>query len=331
MKKVLVCALAALFLMATCLTAFAVPTYTTTTSYGTDGSLTVATNVTTAEDGEMITYLAYNGTGDSPATDDDIIYIDQQTWAGETLTFSYTTTADKLTGVTVKSGSSELETAQTMDLGARTVTVEVKGGDTVAATTITLPSASVGNYVTDITVANAISAVTVNGSDATPADVATVNGYNKIVIVDNGLADDAVIVITTVVPDTFEPAVAEGVSKGKAFVTTEEEVEVEKLTVFGEVKTDVAEPTGDWGGILITKTAATATDDNFKVGGTDVTPYAAKARAGEANVYTFAVQLVNKGAKELTTAPLWARVYSKDANDDYAYGEIIAFNEVVAN
>ncbi|MBQ6999159.1 MAG: hypothetical protein IJN62_05165 [Clostridia bacterium] len=328
MKKVLVCALAALFLMATCLTAFAEPV--TTTAY-VDDKLVVTTTVTDATNGDMLTYLAYEGdAAAAPASDDDIVYIDQQTFVeGKTTTFSYTTDKDAWVGTVVKSGSSaaDVETYVTT-LEGRNITVTVNDGDTVTTKNYTLPSQNAGTYVTDIAVANVeIDTVTVN--DAVASEVADVQN-GKIVIVDNGLADDAVIVITMKVPDTFDPAVSLG--KGKSFVTKDaEDKDVEKLTVFGEVKTDVAEASGNWGGILITKVADSATEDNFKIGAANVTDYAAKARAGEANVYTFAVQLVNYGALELTTAPLWARVYSVDANGDYAYGAPIAFNEVVAD
>ncbi len=325
MKKVLVCALAALFLMATCLTAFAEPV--TTTAY-VNNKLVVTTTVTDATDGDMLTYLAYEGdAAAAPASDDDIVYIDQQTFVeGETTTFSYTTDKDAWVGTVVKSGSSaaDVETYVTT-LEGRKITVVFAGADD-GSEEIFLPLTGAASIVTELTTGNNWTV------DAAYTDYVSENTEGKFVITDAdaSLADGTTITITTEVPYTFDPAVTLG--KGKSFVTKDaEDNDVEKLTVFGEVKTDVASPSGNWGGILITKDPSSATEDNFKIGAANVTAYAAKARAGEANVYTFAVQLVNYGNLELTTAPLWARVYSVDDNDDYAYGEIIAFNEVVAD
>lgn len=127
----------------------------------------------------------------------------------------------------------------------------------------------------------------------------------------------------------YTPSVAEG-TIGKVFKVEENDKEIEKLTVFGEVKTDVADDnvrTVPWGGILVTTDSTIGADANAFVNGAEnVKSYAALARTGDANGYKFAVQLVNETeTDDLTTKSHWARIYSVDAANEYAYGDIISF------
>ncbi len=312
MKKVLVCALAALFLMATCLTAFAVD-YTTTTSYTTDGQLTVTTNVTSAADNEMITYLAYKGTGDAPEKDDDIIYIDQKTWNGTELTFEYTTDKANLTGVKVKSGSSTAATATDMELGARKITVKAEGQDDYV---FYLPE-TVGTHIETTTIT-----VPEGYSLADAAYVEDVNG--TVTITDN----DALINNTEITVEFVQNEVVNDptvdVGYGNSFTTTEGETTKDILTVLAKVSTNTtASADNDVCGIILTTDKA-AIEDTTNIDTDKAIAY--KAVDKNSNGY-FAVQLVNtSGTIELSNSTYYARVYAVNSKDVKKYGEIITID-----
>lgn len=320
MKKVLVCALAALFLMASCLTAFAeTPEYVTTTSYVTeDGvtSLNVRTVVSGATNGTMLTYLAY--TGDS-ATDDTVKFIDQKTSDGSDVVFDYTTAKENLTNVTVKFGTSAEDNAYpiTEDEAARTRVINVVvvdgGNDSIVLPTAT----STGVYATDIAVT---SGYTVETAVIGSTDVANLididSGYVKVTD-DAALVDGATITITLEEPYSYTPVVTEPASGH--FNSFEAGLPVEKMTVFGKADTDVA-VTGDWGGMLLSESA-----EGLEYGATDVQIYPAKYRGEDGS---FAVQLVNKGDKELTTKTWYARIYVKSSTG-ITYSDVVEFEPIV--
>ena len=313
MKKVLVCALAALFLMATCLTAFAEPV--TTTSY-VDNKLVVTTTIDDANDGDMLTYLAYQSE-DATIEDDEIIYIDQKTFEeGKTTTFSYTADKDAWVGTVVKSGSSAASDPYSTTLEGRTITVEFAGADS-GSYEFTLANEGASVTTTTLTTSNDWSV-----DEQFKGYVSKDGDYFVITDSDASLEDGTTITITTTIPYTYDPAVAEG-SIGKVFKVEDGETTVEKLTVFGEVKTDVTDVNGTWGGILVTADESVATG-TFDV--STATKYEAKARKGDANGYTFAVQLVNtSGVDDLTAKSHWARIYVVDSEGDYKYGAVIPF------
>lgn len=321
MKKVLVCALAALFLMASCLTAFATPEYVTTTSYVTEAgvtSLNVETVVTGAEADTMLTYLAYKG---EAATDETVVFIDQKTADGSNpVEFSYTTAESNLTGVTVKFGTSAEGGSPITEPEAdrtRVINVTVVDGGNAA---ITLPT-EVGTSV------NVTEIAVPTGYELTSAvigetDVASlIDITSGVVIVTDGaaLVDGSTIIITLEEPYKYPVAVTEP-NEGH-FNGFEDGLPVEKMTVFGKADTDMAVDAGDWGGMLLSRNSG-----DFKYGDEGVEIYPAKYRGADGS---FAVQLVNKGDKELTTNTWYARIYVKASTGNYAYSDVVVFEPIV--
>lgn len=320
MKKVLVCALAALFLMATCLTAFATVSYETTTAYNSDGNIEVTTQATSDTNGEMVTYLAY--TGDS-ATEESIVYIDQQTYYGEALTFSYVMDDEKLSTVTVKSGSSSANTATDMELGARKITVKAENQDDYV---FYLPE-TVGTHAetTKITVPEGYSL-----ANDTPAYVRNVEG--TVTITDNAeLINNTEITVTfkiNAVPDA--PVVIEEGSYGNSFTRYDEnnEPKEEVLAVLGIVTTD-ATPAADVNacGIVLSLDLDAISADEITVDGEEIVEY--KAFAKNSAGY-FAIQLVNQNMDAehigLAQNDYYARVYAQNSIGERVYGPVITIN-----
>lgn len=325
MKRVLVCSLAVMILMASCFTAFAAdaPDYVTTTTYVTEGDVTyleVNTAVAGATKGTMLTYIAYK---DSIA-DGNIVYIDQQT-ADSTgnLNFNYVTDKDNLTGVTVKFGTSDEEVGVIDgDIASRKVFVQL-GED---RETIYMPTtADTTVYPTSLTipVGKKFTSATCGGevvSDVVVIDEST----NKVSIKDNGF--EANDVITIEVEDLIvavDPEVNNTIANTFRRATTIDGVptEAERLTVFAKAITDVEvtdENGAEWGGIIISKTANT--DDDLVIGGTGVEKFKAVYRGEEGE---FAVQLINaSGVDELTTNTIYARAYAINSKGKIAYSEI---------
>lgn len=324
MKKVLVCALAALFLMASCLTAFAaeMPSYVTTTSYVTENDVTslyVKTTVTGAETDTMLTYLAYTG---ASADDDSVVFIDQKTADGSApVVFDYTTETKNLTGVTVKFGTSDDSVAgypKTEPEADRTrvINVAVVDGGNGA---ITLPTeVTTGVYATNIEVTTGYTVETAVIGETNVANLIDVASGVVKVNDDAALVDGATITITLKAPYTFEPIVEE-TNEGR-FTGFEGGLPVEKMTVFGKATADFdkMEEGFDWGGMLLSET-----NSEPEYGDADVTAYAAKFRGEDGS---FAVQLVNKDADnlELTTKTWYARVYVRSTTG-ITYGPVVTF------
>lgn len=320
MKKVLVCALAALFLMASCLTAFATPAYVTTTSYVTeDGvtSLNVKTVVTGAEDDTMLTYLAYTG---EAATDETVVFIDQKTADGEPVEFNYTTAESNLTGVTVKFGTSDedeaypITEAEAARIRVINVAVVDGGNDSIVLPTAT----STGVYATDITVPSGyelVSAVIGETNVASLIDIAS--GVVKVTDA-AALVNGATITITLEEPYSYDPEVTETVAGHYNGYDAGDPAE--KMTVFGKADTDIAVNAGDWGGMILSENA----DFDIDTVGVQIFPAKYRGENGE-----FAVQLINKGDKELTNRTWYARVYVKSTTG-IAYGPVHEFEAIEA-
>ncbi len=332
MKKVLVCALAALFLMANCLTAFAAPAaadYTTTTTYIVDGDgttkLSVETTVATTNltSGDMLTYLAYTGNSATPA-DADIIYIDQQTYDGSTSPkFAYTTDDANISGVTVKYGASTLATAIEDDYTVRTITVT----DGKTNNTVTFPSEVGANasVTTDIVISSNDASYTATLDGADVKSLVTLDGAGKFVINDGAALAGANGKTITIAVESEQEEVAPNYDdtndKGGMYVGYSNSKLAEKLCLFGIAPAGVTEY-----GIIIT--TEYVTDEAFTYDAA-TGKFAGKAKGSEGQ---FAVQLVkymnDADDKELTTGTLKARTYVKGATK-YAYGKVYTFTDGV--
>lgn len=342
MKKVLVCALAALFLMASCLTAFAedTPNYVTTTTYVTDAEgekLQVETNVTSATNGDMLTYLAYKeATLNEGPNDSNIKYIDQQTVVNNSARFTYTTAKENLTGVIVKFGTSSESNPYTRTEAeserTREVTVVLGSDDFVQP----LPTeTTTGIYTTDLPVPTGYtveSATLANGENV--KSLIDVSGSTIKFEDDDALDDGSVITVTLAAPDLGTAEIVENTVKQGHFNGYEASKPVEKMTVFGQITSDASDDS-DWGGIILTDDS-TLTTETFILGANGVTPYRAYHKNSDGQ---FAVQLVNKSTgeetddswKELTTKTWYARVYVKSGTGNTVYSDIITFNPIVDN
>lgn len=342
MKKVLVCALAALMLMTTCMSALASTplSYITTTSYVVDGSdtkLQVKTTVSNASANEMLTYLAHT---EATPTDDTIVYIDQQTADGSTpVEFSYTTTkvanVAALAGVTVKSGSSALDSANNLT----TDTINAKRVITVTydsqSDTLTLPTEQTNAiYPVEITIP-----ANMEISSAKLGDIDVMS----LVSADNGavsIKDDALfmnasntIVITATPKERIESAVSSVIGKSGRFKYVvddpatdidETTTPVEKLTMFGKAITDID---SNFGGMIVTTDSNVAADNNaFVLGANNVTDYPAINKSSDGY---FAVQLLNvTGEKDLTNGGYYARIYVRNYEGTVVYSDTVAFEAV---
>ncbi len=333
MKKVLVCALAALFLMATCLTAFAVDVeYITTTTY-VDNKLEIKTTATGTEPGEMLTYLAYT---DEDPTDETIVYIDQQTFDGSTpVVFSYTSddvkTINDLSKITVKSGSSKSDKANTLTEETRNayrtinvvvkysvanneeedVTIPVKFPKTYSAEAGDLNLVNTGHEIKDGYVLDR--EATADYITVTDGEVA---GY--IQIKDTGLQDGDTVTVAVKKDYSFVASVDPNATKSGRYEGYSDNTAAEKLTIFGKVVTDIAVGAGDWGGIILSKDEAGLNYEAAKAAGR---LYPAKFKGSEGQ---FAVQLVNYGSKELMD-DWYACIYVRNLNNETIYGETIEF------
>lgn len=285
MKKVLVIALAALFIMASCSTAFAATT-TTTTTYGSDG-ITVTTTVTGAANETMVSFLAYNGEK-APA---NAVFADQQTSDGNTLTFAYTdAAADVKTSEVILGASAGTVEPANDDLGDNVKTITVAGQtvyvpDSYASFTVnyTVPSdkAFVAAKVGDVN----LEATYAAGTLTIPANAA---------IVDNC---EITIVLEDVVTIEIKDEIAGKYAKA----------DKEYLTVFARV---IAPEDAEYGIVVADSEANLASGEEYKALGKNVTDGA------------FAVQLVNEAEAELVDASTWARVYVK-VGSEYTYGDAI--------
>lgn len=320
MKRILVCALAAMILMASCLTAFAT-SYNTTTSYVTEYGgewLQVSTHVTDADEGEMLTYLAYNDANDDATiADTEVVFIDQTTVpaTGEA-NFVYLTGKGNLTGVDLKFGTNKAG-ANVVDstVPSRAYAVEYKG----ATYNVVVPTAAVETViVTDLTlvVGEELVSATYDSTDVTGA-VAIADG--KITIQDSASFNGGTIVVTS--EATIEPIDPPTINNGKTlsavFAKDVEGKLEETLTVFGYAVSDLA--TG-WGGIVVSKDADAIAA--YKAGDetADVDVYEALYKGAEGD---FAVQLVNKtGTEDLTAGPVYACIYVTNSQHT-AYGDTL--------
>lgn len=321
MKRILVCALAAMILMASCLTAFAAPTYTTTTSYVKVNDveyLQVSSTVINATEGDMITFLAYDENAGDTIEDNEVVYIDQKTVpADRTLNFTYNTDKAKLTGVDLKFGTDgDAAPAGDANVPSRTYTVSYKN----ATYTVVVPTAAVVDTVitTDLVLVTGekLATATYGGANVLSA-VSTADG--KITIQDSTDFNGGTIVVTS--EATIEPIDPPTINNDKtlsAVFAKEVDGKLEEtLTVFGYAISDLA--TG-WGGIVVSKDADAI--DAYKDGDADadVDVYEALYKGIDGD---FAVQLVNKtGTEDLTAGPVYACIYVTNSQHT-AYGDTL--------
>lgn len=341
MKKVLVCALAVLFLMASCVNAFAAATYTTTTTYVTEGDTTklkVETNVTDVTEGTMVTYLAYKEetTGEGP-TDENIKFIDQQT-AGSagSVKFEYTTEMGNLTGMTVKSGSDAADQtdAYEEDEADRVRTIKVTCGDD--SDTLKLPTDVTNSAVstdidtkTNYTVETATFTASADG--ATAVDIMSSIDYSggKIAITDSStIGSNGTITIALKAPAT---ATVEDVAKGQYSGYSDGKA-AHKMTMFAKAGSNVAskeapdrewegEKVKGWGGIVVLETNDKPENADALVGNTSAKVYPAHFRGDDGS---FAVQLVDKTQK-MGTKKMYACIYVVSSDGIVTYSNVQEF------
>lgn len=350
MKKVLVCALAALFLMASCVNAFAA-TYTTTTTYVTEGEgneattkLKVETNVGGVDEGTMVTYLAYKlGDGDEGPTDDNIKFIDQQT-ADSTgsVNFEYTTDVGNLTGMTVKSGSDAAEQTVAHEEAeadrVRTITVTCgDGGDTLKLPTEVTNSAVSTNIDTKADYEVTEATFTASTDGATAVDIKSSIDYSgdKIAITDSSsIGSNGAIVITLKAPAT---ATVKDVATGQYSGYSGGDA-AHKMTMFAKADSNVAskeEPEKEWegktvrgwGGIVVLETNDKPENADALVGNTSAKVYPAHFRGEDGS---FAVQLVDKTQK-MGTQKMYACIYVVSSDGIVTYSDVQEFEPLTSD
>lgn len=334
MKKVLVCALAALFLMASCVNAFAA-TYSTTTSYVTDNDgtkLKVSTNVTDVAEGTMVTYLAYKG---EEPNDETITYIDQQTADSNGVKFEYTTDEANLTGVTVKSGSDEADQTDkpyVEDESARVRTIKVVCGDDESK--VCLPTEAGSNIVKSTIIATKkdykVASATFKKDDETEGkDVKSLVDYTGETIKitdDTKLLGNGTLTITLEEPEKATVADdASGIYNGHS-----DGVPADKMTMFGKADGSVeSDPTKEWsdkkvkgwGGIVVLETETEPANAEALVNDTNAKVYPAHFRGNDGS---FAVQLVDKTQKMGETT-MYACIYVVSPSGNVTYSKVHKF------
>lgn len=346
MKKVLVCALAALFLMASCVNAFAAATYTTTTTYVTEGDTTklkVETNVSGVGDGTMVTYLAYKEADGEGPTDDNIKFIDQQT-ADTTgsVKFEYTTEMGNLTGMTVKSGSDAADqTAAHEEAEAdrvRTITVTCgDDSDILKLPTEVTNSAVSTNIDTKADYEVTAATFTASTDGATAVDIKDSINYDgeKITITDSSsIGINGAIVITLKAPAT---ATVEDVAKGQYSGHSDGDA-AHKMTMFAKAGSNVAdknEPEKEWtgktvrgwGGIVVLETNDKPETPDELVGGLSAKVYPAHFRGDDGS---FAVQLVDK-TQQMGTKKMYACIYVVSSDGIVTYSDVQEFEPLTSD
>jgi len=292
MKKVLVCALAVFFLMASCSTAFAA-TITTSTAYATNSDeITVTTIVDGAASTDMISFLAYKG---ETKNKDDLVYADQQT--GATTTFRYNAKANEIATTDIQLGTTSATAFDpaivSLDGEIRNVNVTLNG-ETKA--TVILPEEVNGSttFVVNLTLASNQTFASAKVGDTT---LTAEYSNGKLTI-----NDDVSITNNCTIAVTATEAVVERTITGIESARFVAKYASEYIAEGNEVLTVFAKITynsGDKYGVKIGTSEATAVAYEAKGIGSD----------GE-----FAIQLVNeKEEKELTEGTWYAWVYITDA------------------
>lgn len=311
MKKVLVCALAVLFLMASCTTVFAANIVTTTT-YDEGATLdannmVVTTVVTEVANGTMISFLAKNG--------EDYVYADQYTSDGNTPTvFTYQGPKESISSVEVLSGSNApgaglYEQPLSEEGYVRVINVVVNDHED-ANTVLYLPTYEEGTTYTfglEVDADLEFGSATLNDTDTA---IAMTQHGNVFTFTDseeftNGATFN--MNLHTVV-DVSISAVTTG-----SFVAND----VEKLTVFAKVTA----PENCEYGVILSNTTNSESDLTYSSTTPGVKTYAALGKGADGS---FAIQLVNQtGVLELTEGDWVARVYVEDSNGEYIYSDVV--------
>ncbi len=176
----------------------ATPSVATTTVYnGADTSKIKVTSTVQGASGDIYTYLAYNKDVDTVTSGDQIVYIDQQTATGTTVTFEYvtdTTDVDAKVKVGGKNDSGAF-TPYTGTIPAAKTSVNVTvDGDAVADQNLDLNSAAGDDYIgISLGKNSGVSAVTIGET----AIVDYFVGNGKVWIKKSDLTSGGQIAITT--------------------------------------------------------------------------------------------------------------------------------------
>ena len=309
MKKVLVCALAVLFLMASCTTVFAATQTTTTYAEGDTldaNNMVVTTVVTEVANGTMISFLAKNG--------EDYVYADQQTSNGGETVFTYAGPKESISSVEVLSGSNAQDAVLYEQLLSeegyvRVINVEVNDHED-ANTVLYLPEYKAGtNYTFELEVDADLEFGSATLNDTDTAIAMTQHG-NVFTFTDseeftNGATFN--MNLHTVV-DVSISAVTTG-----SFVASD----AEKLTVFAKVTA----PENCEYGVILSNTTNSESDLTYSSTTPGVKTYAALGKGADGS---FAIQLVNQtDVLELTEGDWVARVYVEGSNGEYFYSDVV--------
>jgi len=255
MKKVLVCALAVFFLMASCSTAFAA-TFSTSTTYATNADeFTVTTNVIDATSGDMISFLAYNG--DTKNTE-NLVYADQIKLTGSTTTFSYTAKKDQITSTNILLGTTSTAfdpNTASLDDEVRKVNVKLNG---VAKATVILPEVADASstFTVELPLANNLGEPS---AKVGTTDLTTVYSDGTLTIHDNAvITNGCEIAITAEVLEEVARDIT-GIESAR-FVAKQASENIDEgdevLTVFAKITYN----DGDKYGVRIGKSVETAVD-----------------------------------------------------------------------
>ncbi len=304
MKKVLVCALAVFFLMASCSTAFAATTTTTTTySNGDNTKMTVTTTVAGATEGALYSFLVTDG----EKSTDNVIVADQKT-AGlnGSLSFSYTGKTSDVVGFRAYSGNNENAELTDSDV-TRVVTVTYAGDEAEDIENFILPAFGTAGtpipFEVFVPFDKVIESVTVDGE----------NIWSEGSLLDADFADGATLTVT--LADATSNEIVPDVAKGKTFWRSNG---TEVLTVFAKVNSLI--PGAKFGVVIFV--------NGEQLGGT----YEA---VNYGNDGSFAIQLINENAanewdftdKESVTAQVYYEVDGEVTYDD----TVIVVDEVPYN
>lgn len=291
MKKVLVCALAVFFLLASCSTAFAAEVTTTTTYVAGDSSkMTVTTIVTGATEGKMYTFLATNGEKNA----ENVVAADQKTVGTDgNLEFTYTGNTTDFISLSAFSGNNENNNMSSESGLARSVTVKFEGAELEDVELILPGLGTTVPFNVDIPYNKKIASVTWN--DGEIKNLGYSNGQ-----ISNDFPDDATLTVT--LENATENKVDADPAFGKIFWRKSGN---EVLTVFAKITSLV--PGTEFGIELSTDGGETWPED-----------YRFAAKEGAGTDGSFAVQLINQTAgnrmenAEFAGKTVKARVYYGD-------------------
>lgn len=211
MLKRLVSAVVGVTCIAATVGVSAVPSVATSTVYnGTEKSKITVKSTVQGASGDIYTYLAYDKSVDTVTSGDQIVYIDQQTATGTTVTFTYVTDKTDVDAKVKVGGKNDSGafTPYTGTIPAAKTSVNVTvDGEAAADQDLDLDSAADDDYVgISLDTTGVVSGVTIGGTTIDDYFV----GNGKVWIKKSDLTSDKQIAITT----TEETAATEAVTIG---------------------------------------------------------------------------------------------------------------------